>query len=514
MNAKNTPLTLIIMDGWGLSSRVEGNAIAQALKPNIDLFMSEYPNTTLSATGEDVGLPEGQMGNSEVGHLNIGAGRIVYQEFTRINRAIRDGSYFTNDTFLAAINHVKRNNSALHLVGLFSDGGVHSHINHLFALLELARRNSLQHVYVHCFLDGRDVPPANALEYVHQLEDKFNTLGIGRIATITGRYYGMDRDRRWDRTKRAYQAMVSGEGLKAGSAEEAIEDAYKRGETDEFVQPVVILGNEGKMVAAIENNDSIVFFNFRPDRARQISHAFVDEQFTGFERRIQRTGIYFACMTLYDHTIDAPVAFKPHSLTNTLGEVLSSYGLKQLRLAETEKYAHVTFFFNGGVEAPNPGEDRLLIPSPKVATYDLKPEMSAIEVTNAFLEQLAENKYQVVIMNYANADMVGHTGDLAATIKAIEVIDSCLEKVVKAILAKGGIALITSDHGNAEEMLDMEGHIHTAHTTNSVPFILISQNLKNIRLHKGRLEDIAPTMLNLIDIPQSEEMSGHNLISK
>jgi len=399
-------------------------------------------------------------------------------------------------------------------MGLLSDGGVHSHITHLFALLELAESHFLQQVYVHCFLDGRDVPPANAIEYIRQLENKFAALSLGRTATIMGRYYAMDRDSRWDRTKRAYLAMVPGEGLKALSSEKAVEEAYERGETDEFVQPAVIIDSAGQPVAKVEDGDAVIFYNFRPDRARQITHAFVDQEFAGFIRPVRRTGLHFVCMTLYDETINAPAAFKPHLLTNTLGGTLSYHGLKQLRLAETEKYAHVTLFFNGGVETPYPGEDRLLIPSPKVATYDQKPEMSAVEITDAFMEQSAAGKYQVVIMNYANADMVGHTGDLKAAKKAIETVDFCLEKVVNIVMAKGGTILITADHGNAEEMLDEGKDPHTAHTTNPVPFILISRNLKNAVLRPGRLEDIAPTVLSLLGIPQPPEMTGHSLIKE
>lgn len=513
MDVKHTPLALVILDGWGLNQKLEGNAIALARKPNMDSFLSNYPHTILSTSGEDVGLPEGQMGNSEVGHLNIGAGRIVYQEFTRITKAIKDGSFFVNEQLLAAIKHVKEHDSALHLMGLLSDGGVHSHITHLFALLELARRYHLKKVYVHCFLDGRDVPPANALEYIEELENKLTSLGTGRIATVMGRYYAMDRDRRWERTKRAYDALMQGEGQKAATAEEAVRKSYERQETDEFVQPTVIVGKNGEPVATVRDNDAVIFFNFRPDRARQLTRAFVDEEFTGFARPSGRPRVHFTCLTLYDKTIQAPVAFAPHDLKNTLGEVLSSHGLRQLRLAETEKYAHVTFFFNGGVEVPYPGEDRLLIPSPKVATYDQKPEMSAPEVTEAFLEKLAAEKYQVIVMNYANADMVGHTGDLAAAIKAIEAVDECLGKVVKAVLEKGGTAIITADHGNADEMLNEHGKPHTAHTTNPAPFILVSPDFQKIRLRSGRLEDIAPTVLELLGLPRPPEMTGKPLFA-
>ncbi|MCS5696508.1 2,3-bisphosphoglycerate-independent phosphoglycerate mutase [Desulfofundulus thermocisternus] len=512
MEIKNIPMVLVILDGWGLRAEEEGNAIARARTPHMDHFWATCPHTTLGTSGEDVGLPDGQMGNSEVGHLNIGAGRIVYQELTRITRAIRDGSFFTNKALVAAVEHVQATGGALHLMGLLSDGGVHSHISHLFALLELARKHNLSKVYIHCFLDGRDVPPDNAGEYIQQLEEKCRELGTGIIATVMGRYYAMDRDRRWDRTRRAYEAMVLGKGLTASSAMEALEGSYRRGETDEFVQPTVIT-RAGAPVALVESGDAVIFYNFRPDRARQITRAFVDEDFTGFERPANRPRVHFTCMTLYDKTINAPVAFEPHHPANTLGEVISRLGLRQLRLAETEKYAHVTFFFNGGVETPYPGEDRLLIPSPKVATYDQKPEMSAPEVTEAFLEQLASGKYQVIIMNYANADMVGHTGDMDAAIKAIETVDRCVGKVVKAVQEKGGTVIITADHGNADEMLDPNGHPHTAHTTNRAPFILIGEDAGRVKLRPGGiLADIAPTMLDLMGIPVPPEMTGRSLI--
>lgn len=506
------PLVLMILDGWGLAEQSEGNAIAVAQTPNMEKYLSAYPHTTLVSSGEEVGLPGGQMGNSEVGHLNIGAGRVVYQELTRITRAIRTGELFENDVLLSALKNVLRNNSSLHLMGLLSDGGVHSHIQHLFALLEMAGRHKLEKVFIHCFLDGRDVPPSSALEYIEQLEGKIKQLGIGRIASVMGRYYAMDRDRRWERTRQAYRAMVLGEGLKARSAYTAVKESYDREETDEFVLPTVIEGEDGKPVAAVQDGDAIIFFNFRPDRARQITRAFVDDQFDGFERPRDRPGVFYVCMTQYDKTIEAPVAFRPQKIANTLGEVLSRAGIKQLRLAETEKYAHVTFFFNGGVEAPNPGEERLLVPSPKVATYDEKPEMSALEVTDSLLEQLARDKYDVVIMNYANPDMVGHTGDLNAAVKAIEAVDRCLARAVEAVLAREGAVIITADHGNAEHMLDHRGEPHTAHTTDPVPFILVGNDLAGVELRPGRLEDIAPTMLDLLGIKKPGEMTGQTLI--
>lgn len=514
MTASNKPLVLVILDGWGISSRVEDNAIARANTPNYKSFLAEYPHCALVCSGEDVGLPEGQMGNSEVGHLNIGAGRVVYQELTRITRAIRDGSFFKNEVLLDAVNHAKKDNKALHLMGLLSDGGVHSHINHLFALLDLAAQENMRTVFVHAFLDGRDVPPANAREYFEPLGRKLSGLGFGATATVMGRYYAMDRDRRWDRTERAYNAMVFAEGIQAGNPMEAVELGYGRDETDEFIQPTVIMDGAGGPVARVSDGDAVIFFNFRPDRARQITRAFVDRDFTGFTRRQGYPKVHFTCMTLYDRTIEAPVAFKPQVLHNTLGEVLSKNGIKQLRLAETEKYAHVTFFFNGGVEEPNPGEDRILVPSPKVATYDQKPEMSAGEVTENFLEQLRSGKYGVIIMNYANPDMVGHTGDMAAAVKAIETVDICLGKVVRAVLEKDGTVLITADHGNADVMKDEEGHAHTAHTTNPVPFIMIRRDTAGITLRDGRLEDIAPTILHLLGIPKPEEMTGETLIER
>ncbi|OAT80225.1 2,3-bisphosphoglycerate-independent phosphoglycerate mutase [Desulfotomaculum copahuensis] len=514
MEIKHTPMVLVILDGWGLSAQTRGNAIAEANTPNMSRLTDGCPHTRLDTSGEAVGLPEGQMGNSEVGHLNIGAGRIVYQELTRITRAVRDGSFFNNAELLAAVKHVQDNQSSLHLIGLLSDGGVHSHVSHLFALLELAKRHNLPRVYVHCFLDGRDVPPDNAGVYIRQLEEKCRELNTGRAATVMGRYYAMDRDKRWERTERAYRAMVLGEGLQAPTALAALEASYQRKEWDEFVQPTVIVDEQGAPVATVRDGDAVIFYNFRPDRARQITRAFVDEDFNGFARPAGRPRVHFTCMTLYDKTIDAPVAFRPHDLKNTLGEILSSRGLKQLRLAETEKYAHVTFFFNGGVEAPNPGEDRILIPSPKVATYDQKPEMSAYEVTDAFLAQLAADKYQVIIMNYANADMVGHTGDMAAAVQAVEAVDRCVGRVVEAVRQKNGVALITADHGNAEEMLDPNGHPHTAHTTDPVPFILTGKGLEQTTLHAGRLSDIAPTMLDLLGLPRPAEMTGQSLIAR
>jgi 2,3-bisphosphoglycerate-independent phosphoglycerate mutase len=508
------PLVLVILDGWGHGRASDGNAITRAGIPNFTALIRDYPHTILGCAGEDVGLPEGQMGNSEVGHLNMGAGRVVYQELTRISKSIREGSFFDNDVLRQAVNHVLANGSALHLMGLLSDGGVHSHINHLFALLDMARQGRLEKVYVHCFLDGRDVPPDNALVYIDQLERKIKEIKTGRVATVMGRYYAMDRDRRWERTESAYRAMVFAEGFKALSAEAAVKEACKRGQTDEFVQPTVIEDGAGNPVATVRDNDAVVFFNFRPDRARQLTRSFVDTDFQGFSRGRAIDNLYFVCMTQYDKTIEAPVAFRPQRLANTLGEVLSSAGIKQLRLAETEKYAHVTFFFNGGVEAPGPGEERILIPSPRVATYDQKPEMSACEITEEFIGQLQFDRYRVIVMNYANPDMVGHTGNMEAAVKAVETVDKCLGRVVEAVLEKDGVVLITADHGNAEYMKDEEGNAVTAHTTGPVPFILVGRKFRRTVLRPGRLEDVAPTILDLLGLPKPEEMTGSSLIVK
>lgn len=508
---KDKLVTLIILDGFGINPREEGNAIKAANKPNLDRFFKEYPNTIIRTSGMDVGLPDGQMGNSEVGHTNIGAGRIVYQELTRITKAIKDGSFFEKKEFLDAIENCKKHDSKLHLMGLLSDGGVHSHNTHLYALLELAKRQGLKKVYVHCFFDGRDVPPDSAKKYVVELEDKIKEIGVGKIATIMGRYYAMDRDKRWDRVKLAYDAMVLGKGLKTSSALKGVVESYEKEEFDEFVKPTVIHEFD-EPVATIEENDSIIFYNFRPDRAREITRAFSDVDFEGFEREKGYFPVYFVCMTQYDKTIEnVVVAFKPQSLKNTFGEYISRLGYTQLRIAETEKYAHVTFFFNGGVENVYEGEDRVLIPSPKVPTYDLQPEMSAYEVTEEVLRRINSKKYDVIILNFANPDMVGHTGVFDAAKAAIEAIDECLGKIIPAILEQGGVALITADHGNAEQMIDYEtGNTHTAHTTNVVP--LIAVGLGDINLREGRLADIAPTLLDIMDLEVPEEMEGKSLI--
>jgi 2,3-bisphosphoglycerate-independent phosphoglycerate mutase len=516
---------LMILDGFGLvkpdskgASRtpedIKGNAICRANIPNYNRLWATYPATTLEASGVRVGLPEGQMGNSEVGHLNLGAGRVVYQELTRISKAIAEGDFFTNQELLKIINQVKEQKTALHLMGLLSDGGVHSHIGHLLALLKLAKENGLtRRVYIHAFLDGRDVPPANALEYIHQLEEFLADLGVGEIATVIGRYWAMDRDKRWERVAKAYQAMAAGKGLKAPLPQVAVEQAYDLRVTDEFVEPTVIVDKEGNPLAAIKPGDGIIFFNFRADRARQLTRAFVDEDFAGFDRPGGYLPVHFCCLTQYDLTINAPVAFPPQNLTNTLGQVLSRAGKRQLRIAETEKYAHVTFFFNGGVEEPEEGEDRILIPSPKVATYNMKPEMSAPEVTQRVLEELKLQLYDVIILNYANPDMVGHTGDLEAAIKAVEVVDDCLGQVVDEVIRTGGHVLLTADHGNAEEMLDEEDKPLTAHTSNLVPFILISEKYRGAKLARGKsLEDVAPTILDILGMAKPPEMTGTSLI--
>lgn len=510
---KSKLVTLIILDGFGVNPREEGNAIKAARKPNIDGFMKNYPNTVIHTSGMDVGLPRGQMGNSEVGHTNIGAGRIVYQELTRITKSIEDGDFFEKTEFLDAINNCKANGSKLHLFGLVSDGGVHSHNTHLYALVELARRQGLKDVFIHCFFDGRDVPPDSSKAYVEGLEAKLEEIGVGRIASVMGRYYAMDRDNRWERVKQAYDAMVLGAGLEAPSAGQAVAESYAREEYDEFVKPTVVK-KDGKPVATIGKNDSVIFFNFRPDRAREITRTFVDPDFTGFERPLGFFPLKYICMTQYDKTLpNVSVAFKPEGLANTFGEYISRLGYRQLRIAETEKYAHVTFFFNGGVEAMYEGEDRALIPSPKVATYDLKPEMSAYEVTEEILKRIDSKTYDVIVLNFANCDMVGHTGIMSAAVSAVEAIDGCLGKIVPAIRAQGGVALITADHGNAEQMIDYDtGGPFTAHTTNVVP--LIGIGLGDAKLKEGRLADLAPTMLDILGLPKPAEMTGESLIIK
>ncbi len=509
-------VVLIIMDGFGLSDRKEWNAVYQAQTPNLDRYWNEYPHVAIGASGLDVGLPAGQMGNSEVGHLNIGAGRIVYQELTRISKAIEDGSFFNNRALLAAIENVKKHGTKLHVMGLVSDGGVHSHIEHLYALIELAKRSGLPQVYIHCFTDGRDVPPTSGKSYIEALQKKLDEYKFGKIATVMGRYYAMDRDKRWDRTQKAYDALVLGVGEFASSGVEAMEKSYSANVTDEFVRPTVVLEG-GKPVTTIEPNDSIIFFNFRPDRARQLTRAFIQPEFNEFPRSKGYFPVCFVSMTQYDETFtNIHVAYEPQVITNTFGEYISKLGKKQLRIAETEKYAHVTFFFNGGVEYPNENEDRVLIPSPKVATYDLKPSMSAFEVTDEVEKRIASGEYDVIILNYANCDMVGHTGVMEAAVEAVETVDKCVGRVVEAVRARGGKVIVTADHGNAEQMWDYEtNQPHTAHTSNPVPFILIDDTRKGVTLREGgRLADIVPTMLELMGLDKPEEMTGESLILK
>lgn len=498
---------LMILDGYGLNDKTEGNAIAAADKPRLDEIFSKYPMTTLKACGLDVGLPEGQMGNSEVGHLNIGAGRIVYQDLTRITKAIEEETFFHNPAFLKAINHVKKHDSTLHLLGLLSDGGVHSHITHLLALTDLAKKNDIEKLCIHCFLDGRDVPPRCAVQYIEQLNNHLRELGIGTLGVISGRYYAMDRDKRWERVQKAYDAMTLGEGAHAASGTAAVEAAYERDENDEFVLPTVVDG-----ALPVSDGDAMIMFNFRPDRAREITRAFVDTSFDGFERKKAVHDLCYICMTQYDAEMpNVTLAYPPETLANTLGEYVAGLGLTQLRIAETEKYAHVTFFFNGGVEAPNRNEDRILVPSPKVATYDLQPEMSAYEVTEKVLEAIETDKYDLIILNFANADMVGHTGVMEAAVSAIEALDKCVPRIVDAVLAKDGQILLTADHGNADVMADEEGNIVTAHSLNDVPLLHIANAPAGL-MDDGRLCDLAPTLLKLMHLDIPKEMTGKSLV--
>ena len=506
------PTVLMILDGYGLNEKTEGNAIAMAKTPVMDKLMSEYPCVKGNASGLAVGLPDGQMGNSEVGHMNMGAGRIIYQELTKITKAIEDGVFFENKALLAACENAKKNDSALHLMGLVSDGGVHSHIGHIFGLLELAKRQGLEKVYVHCFLDGRDTPPASGKEYVEQLEAKMKEIGVGEVASVSGRYYAMDRDNRWDRVELAYKALTQGEGVKGTDAAAAVQASYDDGKTDEFVLPTVI-EKDGKPVATISDKDSVVFFNFRPDRAREITRAFCDDDFKGFER-VKRLDTTFVCFTEYDDTIQNKlVAFHKVLLHNTFGEYLAAHNMTQARIAETEKYAHVTFFFNGGVEEPNKGEDRILVKSPKVPTYDMQPEMSAPEVCEKLVEAIKSDKYDVIIINFANPDMVGHTGVEAAAIKAVETVDECVGKAVEAIKEVDGQLFICADHGNAEQLINYEtGEPWTAHTTNPVPFILVNADPKYTLRENGCLADIVPTLIQLMGMEQPKEMTGESLL--
>lgn len=499
------PLILMILDGFGIAPE-SGNAIKAAKKPNIDKLFAENPITQIGASGMDVGLPDGQMGNSEVGHTNIGAGRIVYQELTRITKTINEDKLKDNEAIVSAMDKALENGTALHLMGLLSDGGVHSHNTHLYGILELAKKKGLEKVYIHAFLDGRDVPPSSAADFVQACVDKTEEIGVGKIATVMGRYYAMDRDNRWERVEKAYAAMVYGEGVEAECPVCAVKNSYKEDVTDEFVVPSVVKGG-----ATIQPNDSVIFFNFRPDRAREITRTLVDPDFNGFERKNGFFPVNFVCMTQYDATMpNVDVAFKPQVLTNTLGEYISDKGMAQLRIAETEKYAHVTFFFNGGVEKQYPGEDRILVKSPSVATYDLQPEMSAYEVTDKLVPAIKSGKYDMIILNFANCDMVGHTGVFDAAVKAVEAVDECVGKVVDAIKEMDGVALITADHGNADKMVDTDGEPFTAHTTNPVPFCVIGYDCE--LKEGGRLADIAPTMLQILGLPQPEEMDGTSLI--
>lgn len=508
------PVVLCIMDGFGYNPSDYGNAIVAAKTPRLDEIFNNNPMTYIGASGMDVGLPDGQMGNSEVGHTNIGAGRVVYQELTRITKSILDGDFFDNEAFVGAVENCKKHNSALHLIGLLSNGGVHSHNTHLYALLELAKKNGLEKVYIHALLDGRDVPPSSGIDFIAELEEKCKEIGVGKIATVMGRFYAMDRDNMWDRVGMAYNAMVNRDGIVTDNALEAVKKSYETIDedgkhlTDEFVMPTVVSGTD-----AISANDSVIFFNFRPDRAREITRTFVDSNFTGFERK-EFFPLYYVCMTQYDAEMpNVNVAYKPEALTNTMGEYLSKLGKTQLRIAETQKYAHVTFFYNGGEEKVYPGEDRVLIDSPKISTFDLKPEMSAYEVCDAACEKILSGKYDVVILNYANCDMVGHTGIFDAAVKAVEAVDECVGKLVDAVIQMNGVILITADHGNADKMYEDDGSPFTAHTTNPVPLVVVGKNCK-LKQNGGKLCDLSPTMLDIMGIDKPAEMSGVSLIEE
>lgn len=509
------PVVLVIMDGFGINERKDYNAVALANTPVLDELLQKYPHVQGAASGLAVGLPEGQMGNSEVGHMNMGAGRIIYQELTRITKEINDGDFFKNEALLDAVKNCKENGSALHLFGLLSDGGVHSHNTHMYALLELAKKEGLEEVYLHCLLDGRDTPPKSGRDFVDQAVKKMEEIGVGKVATVMGRYYAMDRDNRWDRVEKAYKAIVDGEGNKALDPVAAVENSYGADVTDEFVVPTVI-ERDGAPIATVKNGDSIIFYNFRPDRARELSKAFCLDEFDGFERKGGRVKTKFVCFTDYDVTMpNKEVAFNKQEIKNTFGEYISRLGKTQLRTAETEKYAHVTFFFNGGVEEPYPGEDRILVKSPKVATYDLQPEMSAPEVCDGLCNAIRSGKYDAIVCNFANPDMVGHTGILEAAIKACETVDTCVGKAIEALMEVDGTMFICADHGNAEQMIDYEtGEPHTAHTTNPVPFILVNADPSYKLAEGGKLCDIIPTMLELMELPQPEEMTGKSLLVK
>lgn len=508
------PTALIILDGWGENPNIEYNAIKQANTPFLDSMFEKYPHGSLLCSGEAVGLPEGQMGTSEVGHLNIGAGRVVYQSLVRISKSLREGGFKQNKVFVDLMQYALSENRPLHLMGLVSPGGVHSHTEHLYGLIQLAKEFGVKEVYIHAFLDGRDTPPASAVKYLEELEQVCKTKGLGQIATVSGRYFAMDRDKRWDRVEKAYQAMIDGTGKLAESAVQAVEASYIEKVTDEFVLPTVITKG-GQPVGKIKAGDPVIFFNFRPDRARELTRAFVDPSFDGFERQGGFLKTNFVCMTQYDESLRVPLIFPPEEqMKNILAEVLTNNGLKQLRIAETEKYAHVTFFFNGGEEKPFPGEDRILIPSPKVATYDLQPQMSANEVTEAVLKEIAKDKFDMIIMNYANCDMVGHTGVLEAAMQAVETVDHCLSQVIPAILERGGAVVITADHGNAELMKDYQTlEPYTAHTTNPVP-VIVAGVAGKYTVNDGSLADLAPTLLDLAEVKQPVEMTGKSLIKR
>ncbi len=503
------PVALLIMDGFGINPSDYGNAIRAAKTPNLDRYFAEYPNTIIGASGLDVGLPDGQMGNSEVGHTNIGAGRIVYQQLVKITKSIQDGDFFENPALKAAMQNAKDKGTALHLMGLLSPGGVHSHMTHMYGLVEMAKRFGLEKVYVHAYLDGRDVPPSSAAEYMEEAAAKLAEIGVGKIGVISGRFYAMDRDNAWDRVEKAYAALVYGEGVQEDDPVQAIRNSYANGVTDEFMLPAVVAKD-----AKIAENDSVIFFNFRPDRARQLTRAFVDPDFKGFERRNGYFPVHFVCMAQYDAAMpNVSVAFPPEELTMTFGEYLAKCGMTQLRIAETQKYAHVTFFFNGGEEKQFEGEERILIQSPDVETFDLKPEMSAYEVTEAVLKEIAADKFDAIILNYANCDMVGHTGIFDAAVQAVEAVDDCIGQVTEAILAKGGKVIITADHGNADKMMEDDGSPFTAHTTNPVPAIVIGTEYKKLR-EGGVLADLAPTLLQMMGLPQPKEMTGKSLIAE
>ena len=506
------PYLLMILDGWGLAPPSETNATSIAKTPNMDAFIKKYPHGQLNASGLFVGLPDGQMGNSEVGHLNIGSGRVVYQELTKINKAIFEKSFFLNEELNRAIDHAKNQGTSLHLMGLLSDGGVHSHIHHLFAILELCKEKGLDKVYVHAFLDGRDVSPTSGKDFLVELQEKMKELGVGEIATVMGRYYAMDRDNRWERVEHAYNAITKGVGLPIEDPVKAVEDSYARDVTDEFV-PAMVVQKEGNPVAILGNNDAVLFFNFRPDRGRELTRALIEDNFDGFER-IERIYPYYVTMTEYDKTFErVHIAYKPETFDNTLGAVVSAAGKTQLRIAETEKYPHVTFFFNGGQEVKFPGEDRILVHSPKVATYDLQPAMSAFEVKDKVVEAILSQKYDLIILNFANSDMVGHTGVIPAAVQAVETVDTCMGEVVEAIEKVGGEALITADHGNSEKMADENGDVFTAHTTNPVPLIYVGDRDITFR-EEGALCDLAPTLLELMNMEKPVEMTGYSLIER